>query len=102
MLARTAESLFWLARYMERADYVARLLQVAGQMSAVRVDADRRSEWESAIIAAGCDEGYFARHEAIEEASGDRTSSPSTAPTPPRSPTASRPRAATHAPCVPR
>ena len=27
MLARTAESLFWLARYLERADYVARLLQ---------------------------------------------------------------------------
>lgn len=69
MLARTAESLFWLARYMERADYVARLLQVAGQMSAVRVDTDRRSEWESAIIAAGCEEGYFAKHEAIDEAS---------------------------------
>lgn len=69
MLARTAESLFWLARYMERADYVARLLQVAGQMSAVRVDSDRRSEWESAIIAAGCREGYLAKHENIDEAS---------------------------------
>lgn len=69
MLARTAESLFWLARYMERADYVARLLQVAGQMSAVRVDSDRRSEWESAIIAAGCREAYLARHASIDEAS---------------------------------
>ena len=26
MLARIAENLFWLSRYMERADYVARLL----------------------------------------------------------------------------
>ncbi len=40
MLARTASNLFWLARYMERADYIARLLQVAGRMSSVRVDDD--------------------------------------------------------------
>lgn len=59
MLARTAESLFWLARYVERADYLARLLQVAGHMSAVRVDADGASEWESAIVAAGCREAFF-------------------------------------------
>lgn len=62
MLARIADNLFWLARYMERADYLARLLQVAGHMSAVRVDADRSSEWESAIVAAGCRDGYFALH----------------------------------------
>jgi uncharacterized alpha-E superfamily protein len=37
-------------------------------MSAVRVDSDRRSEWESAIIAAGCREGYLAKHEHVEEA----------------------------------
>lgn len=67
MLARAAESLFWLARYMERADYVARLLQVAGHMNAVRVDADRTSEWESAIVAAGC-ETYFDTHKVADEA----------------------------------
>jgi uncharacterized alpha-E superfamily protein len=68
MLARTAENLFWLARYMERADYVARLLQVAGQMNAVRVDSDRNSEWESAIVAAGCRQGYFAKYDKADEA----------------------------------
>ena len=26
MLARTADSLFWFARYMERADFVARIV----------------------------------------------------------------------------
>lgn len=67
MLARTADNLFWLARYMERADYVARLLQVAGQMSAVRVDDDRSSEWESAIVASGCSAGYFERHDTVDE-----------------------------------
>ncbi len=68
MLARTADNLYWLARYMERADYVARLLQVAGQMNAVRVDDERNSEWESAIVAAGCSDDYFARHDVADEA----------------------------------
>ena len=68
MLARTAESLFWLARYVERADYLARLLQVAGHMSAVRVDADGASEWESAIVAAGCREAFF---ETYDEATAE-------------------------------
>ncbi len=69
MLARAAESLFWLARYMERADYVARLLQVAGHMNSVRVDSDRNSEWESAIVAAGCSKAYFGKHAVADEAS---------------------------------
>ncbi|MBA2237882.1 MAG: alpha-E domain-containing protein [Lysobacter sp.] len=69
MLARTAGNLFWLARYMERADYLARLLQVAGQMSAVRVDSDRDSEWESALVAAGSEDDFFAGHTRADEAS---------------------------------
>ncbi|MEZ0471562.1 alpha-E domain-containing protein [Luteimonas salinilitoris] len=69
MLARTAGGLFWLARYMERADYVARLLQVAGHMNAVRVDTNRSSEWESAIVAAGCGESFDATDESADEAS---------------------------------
>ncbi|MFC5526345.1 alpha-E domain-containing protein [Rhodanobacter ginsengisoli] len=68
MLARTADNLYWLARYMERADYLARLLQVAGHMSALRVDASHGSEWESAIVAAGCREGYFEKHARADEA----------------------------------
>lgn len=69
MLARTAGDLFWLARYMERADYVARLLQVAGHMNAVRVDKNLTSEWESAIVAAGCEETYHELHKEADEAS---------------------------------
>lgn len=69
MLARTAQNLYWLTRYMERADYVARLLQVAGQMNAVRVDDHRDSEWASVITAAGCHEDYFARHDETGESS---------------------------------
>ena len=69
MLARTAGDLFWLARYMERADYVARLLQVAGHMNAVRVDTNRSSEWESAIVAAGCRESFNAAGDTPDEES---------------------------------
>ena len=69
MLARTANNLFWLARYIERADYVARLLQVAGHMSAIRVDSAGSSEWESAIVASGCHEPYFETHDRVEEES---------------------------------
>ena len=100
MLARAAESLFWLARYMERADYVARLLQVAGHMNAVRVDSDRNSEWESAIVAAGCSKPYFAKHHGGERSDGHSTSSPSIATTHRRSSTASRLRGAMHVRCV--
>ncbi len=68
MLARIAEGLFWLSRYVERADYVARLLQVAGHMSAVRPDAELGSEWRSALVAAGVDEAFHADKEYSEAA----------------------------------
>jgi uncharacterized alpha-E superfamily protein len=62
MLARIAGNLFWLSRYLERADYVARLLQAAGHMSALRSDAGEGSEWESAIVAASVGEAFYASH----------------------------------------
>ena len=67
MLARIAENLFWLSRYMERADYVARLLQAAGHMSAVRPESDSVTEWESAVVAAGAKESFFASSSVSEE-----------------------------------
>src|SRR5690606_2124336 len=69
MLARTAGDLFWLARDMERAAYVARLLQVAGHVHAVRVGSNRSSGWESALVAAGCDHGLEAAGKPADEAS---------------------------------
>ena len=32
MLARTADNLFWLARSMERADYIARTIEGVGEV----------------------------------------------------------------------
>lgn len=62
MLARTAENLFWLARYMERAEYVARLIQVAQRLTGTTASNGDANEWHSAIVAAGCEEGFVARH----------------------------------------
>jgi uncharacterized alpha-E superfamily protein len=65
MLARTADSMFWLARYMERMENVARLLEAAQHMSALSADA---AEWRSALVAAGCDTGYDAKYGAATPA----------------------------------
>ena len=35
MLSRTAENLYWTARYLERADSIARLLEVAYRISLI-------------------------------------------------------------------
>jgi uncharacterized alpha-E superfamily protein len=67
MLSRSASNLFWLARYVERMDYLARLLDVAQRMS-VLTTSSSVEEWRSAIIAAGSEEAYFALHDTAQEA----------------------------------
>jgi len=69
MLSRTANNLFWIARYMERADYVARLLEVAQRTAALSPGGlHAGNEWHSAIIAAGCEAGFFAKHDVVSPA----------------------------------
>jgi uncharacterized alpha-E superfamily protein len=63
MLSRTAENLFWIARYMERAENIARLLDVGSRMSSLSIDADiDASEWQSTLLASGCAASYAAKH----------------------------------------
>ena len=60
MLSRTADSLFWLSRYIERAENLARILNVAQRLSALPTAyAGSSNEWESAINAAACSEGFY-------------------------------------------
>ncbi|MFZ5833766.1 MAG: alpha-E domain-containing protein [Pseudomonadota bacterium] len=64
MLSRTAENLYWLARYIERAENIARLLDVTLRMASLPQEKDTGdSEWRSAIIASGCEESFFATRE---------------------------------------
>lgn len=64
MLSRTADNLFWLSRYVERADNTARILDVATRFSSLPSGyAGRTNEWESALRAAGAADGFFALHD---------------------------------------
>jgi uncharacterized alpha-E superfamily protein len=55
MLSRTAFNLFWMARYIERTEYVARLLDAAGRMTALTgAGVAAGNEWESLLAATGC------------------------------------------------
>lgn len=55
MLSRVAEGLFWMSRYVERAENLARLLDAGRRMNVIPADpATRSAEWASIIVAAGC------------------------------------------------
>ena len=61
MLSRTADSLFWLGRYVERAGNNARGLQVALRMASLtREVAQRDNAWRALLIASGCEPGFRA------------------------------------------
>jgi len=62
MLARAADALFWLARYMERMDNLARLIEAAQAMAGLSSEAE---EWRSALTAAGVDELYDEVHSEV-------------------------------------
>jgi uncharacterized alpha-E superfamily protein len=63
MLARTADSLFWLARHMERAENVARILQVGHRMATMsRSLAGSGNEWRSTLAATGCAQSFADTH----------------------------------------
>ncbi len=55
MLSRTAEGLFWMARYVERMSNTARLLDAGRRLDALpRRAGAPDSEWTSIVIASGC------------------------------------------------
>ena len=63
MLSRTAESLYWIGRYMERADTMSRLLEVGYRMALMpSTGAGYRNEWASLVAAAGSSAGFEAKY----------------------------------------
>ena len=55
MLSRTADNLYWLARYVERAEYLARILEVSQRLTTLPLAyAGSSNEWDSALATAGC------------------------------------------------
>jgi uncharacterized alpha-E superfamily protein len=67
MLGRTANDLFWMSRYMERAENMARLLEVGYRIALLpREGGGQEEQWRSTLRSAGCDEGYVASYGAYE------------------------------------
>jgi uncharacterized alpha-E superfamily protein len=51
MLSRTAQNLFWMGRYIERADATARLIEMGRRMAMLP---GANEEWRSVALACGC------------------------------------------------
>lgn len=69
MLGRTASSLYWMSRYMERAENMARLLEVGHRISLMPGAIEgHRDEWRSTLLSAACEASYRAKHDEIEPA----------------------------------
>ena len=62
MLSRTADNLFWIARYIERAETAARLLEVGARMALIPSAAGYRNEWDSLLSASGTADGFARKY----------------------------------------
>lgn len=68
MLSRTADNLYWLARYMERAETVARLLEVGARIALLpNAGQGYRNEWDAILNAAGSADTFARKYgEAVQ------------------------------------
>lgn len=67
MLGKTAGGLFWMFRYLERAENTARLLEAGWRIALTRSD-DDSNEWQSVVTTAGIDHAYSLKHDSFEAA----------------------------------
>jgi uncharacterized alpha-E superfamily protein len=69
MLSRTADNLYWLARYMERADFVARALEASRRLAAMpKAYGGAESEWLSTLLSAGAAGAFATSGRPVDEA----------------------------------
>jgi uncharacterized alpha-E superfamily protein len=62
LLGRTANGLYWMNRYIERTENMARLLDAGLRMALTRT-ASASEEWNSVLLSAGAREAFLLRHE---------------------------------------
>jgi len=66
MLSRTADHLFWMSRYIERAENLARLLDVTWQMSLVPQSLDAANQnWNAVIALNSLEETYAKKYSTV-------------------------------------
>lgn len=70
MLSRTADSLFWLGRYTERAENTARMLDVNTQMALLPQSEEQiRNNWRAVLALSELEPQYLERFETFEASS---------------------------------
>ncbi|ACA21009.1 protein of unknown function DUF403 [Methylobacterium sp. 4-46] len=69
MLSRTADNLYWLSRYSERADFIARILDAALRLTALPASygGGESNEWASALASAGSAEVFKPLYDSVNE-----------------------------------
>lgn len=58
MLGRSANGIFWMFRYLERAENTARLLDAGFRLALTRGRDAARNEWQSVLVTMGVDEAF--------------------------------------------
>jgi uncharacterized alpha-E superfamily protein len=68
VLSRDADSLYWLSRYVERAENTARILDVAYRMASMPISYHgvNSNEWESALVTAGSMDQFLVAYGDVE------------------------------------
>jgi uncharacterized alpha-E superfamily protein len=70
MLSRTAENLYWLARYVERAEYLARTIEATLRVTALpSTYVGHTNEWDSALLTAGVSASFYSIYDQADESS---------------------------------
>src|SRR5207237_3127891 len=68
MLSRTAENLYWLARYVERAEYLARTIDATLRVTALPTAyIGKTNEWDSALLTAGVSASFYKAYQEANE-----------------------------------
>lgn len=67
MLSRTAACLYWLGRYVERADFVARLIEATVRLDALSARPAGEAAWASALAVTETDEAFAATGHAMTQ-----------------------------------
>jgi uncharacterized alpha-E superfamily protein len=68
MLSRVADSIFWMRRYIERAENVARFIDVTLNLT-LGLGHDRHQQWEPLVYTTGDQEMFFENYDDVNQAS---------------------------------
>jgi len=66
MLGKNAGGLFWMFRYLERAENTARLLEAGWYIALTHVNDDGSNEWESILTTAGMNAAFLEKNESYD------------------------------------